>query len=232
MKMGEGMSEQTGVCCLCRATKTAFAEVADAWVCETCESRIPWECKTARFGKGVGLENKYSEKYILKKMRARQLKAVDSFMQMNGQLAMRFTETDFVPESGMVLDENNGLLYFDVRRAKLSEALREALLWSSEPIVVIRAEWIAGFWLDYAYFKTLKRDGSALYYPQYAQIVLSFRHDCLSNKSVRLDIDQPALVELMLRKHYENAARATLEALERFTGLTRGPESKTYYEGG
>jgi len=71
-----------------------------------------------------------------------------------------------------------------------------------------------------------------LYYPQYAQIVLSFCHPCLVNKSIRLDIDQPALVELMLRKHYENAARTTLEALERLTGLERGAETKTYYEGG
>ena len=232
MKMGEGMSDLVGVCCLCHATGVPLIEIADAWVCENCETLIPWESKTARFTKGIGFEDKFAEKYVLKKMRSQQLKAMHSFMQMNEQLAMRFSETGFIPESGMVLDEMNGLLYFDVRRAKMSEALREALLWSNEPMVILRPEWIAGFRLDYAYFKTLKRDGSAMYYPQYAQIVLTFHHECLSNKSVRLDIEQPALVELMLRKHYENAARTTLETLERLTGLTRGAESKTYYEGG
>lgn len=230
--MGEVMSEQVGVCCLCRTGGVPLIEVADAWVCETCESRIPWECKTARYSKGVGFENKFAEKYILKKMRAQQLKSVCTFLQLNEKLAEGFSETDFIPESGLAIDGNNGLLYFDVKRAKLNEHLKAALLYGNEPVLVFRVEWIERFWLDYAYYKTPKRDGSALYYPQYAQIVLSFKNECLSNKSVRLDIEQPALVELMLRKHYENAARPTLEALERLTGLERGPESKTYYEGG
>lgn len=226
------MSNWTGGCCLCHANGGALSELADAWICDACENLIPWECKTARFCKGVGFENKYAEKYIIKKMRAQQVKEIDAFMQMNHQLTSKFQETGIVYESGMVFDENSKCFYFDIRKAKLSDSLKEALLWSNEPRVIFRAEWISGFRLDYAYYKTLKRDGSALYYPQYAQIVLSFRHPCLVNKSIRLDIDQPALVELMLRKHYENAARTTLEALERLTGLERGAETKTYYEGG
>ena len=104
------MSNWTGGCCLCHANGGALSELADAWICDACENLIPWECKTARFCKGVGFENKYAEKYIINKMRAQQVKEIDAFMQMNHQLASKFQETGIVYESGMVFDENSTIL--------------------------------------------------------------------------------------------------------------------------
>ena len=224
------MSDSTERCCVCRAAGNGMHKVADAWICDSCEEQIPWECKTARYVKGIGMEHKFAEKYILPKMTALQLKEIDAFMQENRLLAEQFHETHYVPESGMVADAERNLFYFDVARARLAPALQAALQSVEGPRVILHAEWISAFFTDYAYYKMQKEDGSAPYYPQYAQIVLQFRHPLLQNKSIRLDIEEPALVELMLRKHYAQAAKNTLALLERLTGKAAGAETRTYYD--
>lgn len=230
MQMGDGMSNREGICCICHAGKEQLLWVKDAALCEECAGQIPWECKTARFSKGVGMDNKYAEKYILPRMSAAQLKAVGDFMMDNRTLTEAFHATHFIPESGMVVDVERKLFYFDVENARLSSSLKAALLSAEGPRVIMRAEWVEGFALDYAYYKTPHRDGSALYYPKYAQIVLRFRHPVLRNKSIRLDIERPALVEMMLRRYYREVAQTTLEMLQCLTGLQAGEESKTYYD--
>ncbi len=217
-------------CCICRAAGCGMKRVLDAWICDSCEERIPWECKTARFMKGIGMEHKFAEKYLLPKLTVSQLKEIDVFMQENRLLAELFRETHYIPESGMVADAQRNLFYFDIERARLAPALKAVLRSVEGPRVILCAEWISAFFTDYAYYKTQKEDGSAFYYPQYAQIVLQFRHPLLQNKSVRLDIEGPALVELMLRKHYAEAAKNTLALLEGLTGMAAGAETRTYYE--
>ncbi len=230
MILGEGMAEREGICCICHKAGPDLEEALDALICNACVNRIPWECKTARFAKGIGFETRFSEKYILPKLKAEQLKDAIAFMVSNKLLAEQFAENDYIQESGMVIDTSEKLFYFDIQRARMSPALRDALLCTNEPRVIFRAEWIEAFRLDYAYYKIKRRDGSMLYAPQYAQIVLQFKSPVLQNKSVRLDIEQPVLVELMLRRHYEAAAKSTLAALEALTGLKAGAETKTYYE--
>ncbi len=224
------MSDSAERCCVCRAAGGGMQKVADAWICDSCEEQIPWECKTARYVKGIGMEHKFAEKYILPKMTALQLKEIDAFMQDNRLLAETFRETHYVSGSGMVADAEKKLFYFDVTRARLAPALKAALQSAEGPRVIVRAEWIAAYFTDYAYYKMQKEDGSAPYYPQYAQIVLQFRHPLLQNKSIRLDIDKPALVEVMLRKHYAEAAKNTLVLLECLTGMASGAETRTYYD--
>lgn len=228
--MGYDEMEYGGSCSICRQESRDAKLLADGKICPECSRNIPWECKTMRYPKGVGLTDRFAEKYILHKMTVREVKECIGFVGQNAVYANLFQETGCLPDSGMVYDFEHKLFYFDMNRAALRPELKEALLAGEGPRIVFKAEWVESFRLDYGYYKMPGADGSMLYHPQYAQVVILFRHQGLKNKSVRLDVDKPCPAELLLRKHYSAAAEETLRTLECLTELMRGGETKTYYE--
>lgn len=228
--MGVGMAEKTGICSLCMEEKDALLRLQDGYLCESCFRTVPWECKTIRVSKGIGMVNKYAERLFLSKMCVEQITKTQDFMRENALLRREFRETCCVPECGMVIDAEKKLFFFELDRATLSPALKEALLPTDIPQVVFRAEWVSAYWLDFAYYKTLEFDGAFKYHPQYAQIVLQFEHSVLCNKSIRLEVNKPMRVELMMKRFYNEVAEQTLKQLEMLTGLTRSEDGKTYYD--
>lgn len=224
------MDKNMGCCSLCMNKQDSLFCLQDGYICRKCFDTIPWECKTVRVSKGIGMANKYAEKFILPKMNLNQIRNVQTFAEENEFLKQEFSETLFLPESGMVVDGHRKLFYFDIARATLTPALKEALLQTDTPRIVFRAEWVCAYWLDFAYYKIPEFDGALKYHPLYAQIVLQFEHPVLRNKSVRLEVNRPVRAELMMKRFYNEVAEETLRCIENLTGFARLEEGKTYYD--
>lgn len=216
-------------CSICGGITRNSLKLRDGYLCEQCETSLPWEIKTMRFSKGIGMDNKYAEKLIISKLEVGHIKEAIAFCQGNKALWREFEESHFIPECGMAVDYSKGLFYFDVSRGNYSEPLKNVLLNMEGEPVMFHSSMIESYFLDYAYFRETDVTGNLVYSPMYAQIVLTFRHPVLKNKSIRLDAMQNFRAELLMRNFYREYASYTLEMLQALTGFAPGPEGKTYY---